>query len=104
VLSEVHRALRPGGRLLLVDLLPHDRIELRERLGHVWLGFSEEQVRKWLEEAGFARVQVRALAPDPDARGPALFAATAIRDGGPEVVRETTGPATATHQTERRTG
>ena len=72
--------LRPGGRLLVVDLLPHDRVEYRERMGHVWLGFSEKQITGWLEGAGFSRVKVLALPSDPGAKAPGLFVATGIRN------------------------
>lgn len=79
VLSEAHRVLRDGGRLLVVDLQPHDHAEYRQQMGHVWLGFSGEQMRAWLHEAGFTDVRVRPLAPDPAAKGPALFVAAARR-------------------------
>ncbi|RPJ84188.1 MAG: methyltransferase domain-containing protein, partial [Acidobacteria bacterium] len=39
VLAEAARALRPGGRLLVADMLPHDHDEYRQTMGHVWLGF-----------------------------------------------------------------
>jgi SAM-dependent methyltransferase len=76
VLGEAHRVLRTGGRLLLVDLAPHDE-DYRERFGHVWMGFSETQVNEWLLDAGFTGVRVIALPRDPGALGPELFAATA---------------------------
>jgi ArsR family transcriptional regulator len=76
VLNEAGRVLRPRGRLLLVDLQPHGRQEYRQQMGHVWLGFSEEQVTNWLAEAGFGSIRVRALPADPDVKGPALFVAT----------------------------
>jgi ubiquinone/menaquinone biosynthesis C-methylase UbiE/DNA-binding transcriptional ArsR family regulator len=76
-LAEVARVLRPGGRVLVVDMLPHDREEYQQQMGHVWLGFSEKQIAKFLAGAGLSHARVRALPMDPDAKGPALFAAIA---------------------------
>ena len=57
-------------------MLPHDRTEYQQQMGHVWLGFSEDTMRRYLIAAGFSTVRLQALPPDPDAEGPALFAAT----------------------------
>jgi len=76
-LAEVARVLKPGGRVLIVDMLPHDRAEYQQQMGHVWLGFSDRAIRKFLESAGFERPQVHALPVDDDAKGPGLFAAIA---------------------------
>jgi ArsR family transcriptional regulator len=78
-LAEVGRVVRPGGRVLVVDMLPHDREEYQQQMGHVWLGFSEKQIARFLTGAGFGDVRVRPVPADPDARGPALFAAVASR-------------------------
>ncbi len=78
-LAEVARVLRPGGRLLVVDMQPHERVEYQQQMGHVWLGFSEKQITRLLTGAGFTDVRIRALPIDPDAKGPALFAAIATR-------------------------
>jgi ArsR family transcriptional regulator len=74
---EMARVVKPRGRLLLVDMLPHERENYRQQMGHVWLGFSNDQIRRLLEAAGFADVTVTTLPPDPKAKGPTLFAATA---------------------------
>ena len=78
-LSEVGRVVRTGGRVLVVDMLPHDREEYQQQMGHVWLGFSEKQISRFLTGAGFGEVRVRMLPADPDAKGPALFAAIAVK-------------------------
>ncbi len=77
VIREAARVLAPGGRLLICDMLPHDREEYKQQMGHVWLGFGEDQIRKLLTAAGFENVRFAALAPDPSAKGPALFVASA---------------------------
>lgn len=76
-LAEAKRVLKPGSRLLIVDMAPHDREEYRQQMGHVWLGFSEDQTRRFLEQAGFARIRVMPLPSAEDAKGPGLFVATA---------------------------
>jgi ubiquinone/menaquinone biosynthesis C-methylase UbiE/DNA-binding transcriptional ArsR family regulator len=78
-LAEIQRVLRPGGRLVVVDMVSHGRAEYREQMGHVWQGFAEPQLRGWLEGAGLRRVRWHALAPDPHAKGPLLFAASAAK-------------------------
>ena len=76
-LSEVSRVLKSGGRLLIVDMLPHDRVEYQQQMGHVWLGFSQPTIRKYLEAAGFERPAITLLPAEERAKGPSLFVATA---------------------------
>lgn len=78
-LAEAGRALRPGGRLLVVDMLPHDRADYRQAMGHVWQGFGEREIGEWLAAAGFESTRYQILPADPVARGPTLFAASARR-------------------------
>jgi ArsR family transcriptional regulator len=77
VLAEVRRTLRPGGRLLLVDLRAHDRAEYPEEMGHLWPGFEAEQISAWLTGAGLVPGPRHLVAPDTEARGPMLFLQTA---------------------------
>jgi len=76
-LADVNRVLKPGGRLLIVDMLPHDREEYQQQMGHVWLGFSEKTIKKYLEAAGFERPAITLLPAEERAKGPSLFVATA---------------------------
>jgi ubiquinone/menaquinone biosynthesis C-methylase UbiE len=82
-LAEVARVLAPGGRVILVDMLPHDRDSYRLQMGHVWLGFSDDHVRRLLAEAGFEDVRIVLLPPDARAKGPGLFVATAHKQTQP---------------------
>jgi ubiquinone/menaquinone biosynthesis C-methylase UbiE len=75
-LAEIARVLKGGGRLVVVDMLPHDREQYRQQMGHVWLGFSEEHTHRLLTEAGFEGTRVVPLPADPKVKGPALFVAT----------------------------
>ena len=76
-LAEMHRVLKSGGRLLIVDMLPHERVEYQQQMGHVWLGFAEKTMKKHLEAAGFEKAVISSLPADENAKGPSLFVATA---------------------------
>jgi ubiquinone/menaquinone biosynthesis C-methylase UbiE len=76
ILADVARVVRSGGRLVVTDMLPHDREEYRRQMGHVWLGFSEEQISRLTAAAGFQNVRVVSLPADAEAKGPAMFVAT----------------------------
>jgi ArsR family transcriptional regulator len=77
VLREVRRTVGAGGRLVIVDMMAHQREELRAEMGHVWLGFRPQQLTGWLEEAGMTATRQMPLPAHPGATGPTLFVATA---------------------------
>jgi ArsR family transcriptional regulator len=52
VLAETARTLRPGGRLVVIELAAHARADLTERLAHRWPGFSDDAMRGLLYDAG----------------------------------------------------
>jgi ArsR family transcriptional regulator len=80
-IAEIARVLKPGGRLVVVDMLPHDREVYRQQMGHIWLGFAEDHVRALLTEAGFGSVRIAPLPPDSRVKGPGLFTATGTMPG-----------------------
>lgn len=79
VCAEVARVLKPGGRFVVADMLPHEHDEYRQTMGHVWMGFAPRQVERMLAASGFDPVRVHALDPERGVKGPALFVAAGTR-------------------------
>jgi ubiquinone/menaquinone biosynthesis C-methylase UbiE len=61
-LVAAHRILRPGGRVLILDLLAHNFEQARELYADLWLGFSEVALHQMLAAAGFDQVRVAVVA------------------------------------------
>jgi ArsR family transcriptional regulator len=74
---EVARVVKPGGRMLVVDLRPHTREEYRHEMGHLWMGFAGEQLENWAADSGMEGFNHVNLPADPETKGPPLFVATA---------------------------
>jgi len=50
---EMHRVLKPGGRVFLADLTEHGNRELKEAMHDVWQGFSKNEIKEWFSKCGF---------------------------------------------------
>ncbi|HEY4330659.1 MAG TPA: metalloregulator ArsR/SmtB family transcription factor [Phycisphaerae bacterium] len=75
--QEVHRILKPGGLILILDLQPHQVELFREKLNHRHMGFSQAQLTPWLHAAGFANIRWHPLS---SAKGRSKESATPIPD------------------------
>ncbi|XZE20454.1 ArsR/SmtB family transcription factor [Pirellulaceae bacterium SH449] len=80
VFDQIHRVTRNGGRLVMLDMVPHDRSEYRESMGHMWQGFSESQICSWLQQANWKDIRYELVPPEPEAKGTGLFVASAVRN------------------------
>ncbi len=67
-LAAAHKILKPGGRLMILDLLSHSFEQARTLYAHVWLGFSEVELLRLVEKAGFRDAEVSVVSRE--ARAP----------------------------------
>ena len=55
--AEAFRILKPGGRIVVLDLVRHNHEEARELYADLWLGFTEVELMGYLRKAGFKNVE-----------------------------------------------
>src|SRR5208337_4521678 len=61
-LASAAKLLKPHGQILILDLLKHNFEEARKLYGDRWLGFAESDLQRWLETAGFRRIEISIVA------------------------------------------
>ena len=65
-IQSTHRLLKAGGQLMILDLLEHQFEKARELYGDLWLGFAESDLHKWLEAAGFKKIEITVVAREEE--------------------------------------
>jgi len=61
-IAAAYELLRPGGQIMILDLLQHTFEKARELYGDRWLGFTENDLHRWLEAAGFRKLEISVVA------------------------------------------
>ena len=60
------RILKPGGQVMILDLVKHKFEKATELFGDRWPGFAEGELHQWLESAGFAQIEVSVVAREEE--------------------------------------
>ena len=63
-IRSAHQILRPGGQIMILDLLTHHFEKAGELYGDRWPGFAESDLQKWLEDAGFKKIEISIVAAE----------------------------------------
>ncbi len=65
-IAAAHRILKPGGRIVILDLLAHNFERARELYADLWLGFSEVELHRMLADAGFTGSDISVVSRDEE--------------------------------------
>ena len=61
------KILKPGGKIIILDLLSHTYEQAKELYAHVWLGFSSVELHTLLTKAGFKNLEIQIVSREPQA-------------------------------------
>lgn len=61
-IAACHRILKTGGQIMILDLLQHQFEQARELYGDLWLGLPESDLHRWMEAAGFKKIEISVVA------------------------------------------
>jgi ubiquinone/menaquinone biosynthesis C-methylase UbiE/DNA-binding MarR family transcriptional regulator len=76
--AEAWRILKPGGRIVVLDLLRHNYEEAREMYADLWLGFTPVEVSRFLRQAGFKNISASVV--DSEEEAPRFETLLAVAD------------------------
>jgi len=65
--AEAWRILKPGGRIVVLDLMRHTYEQARDLYADLWLGFTEVEVGRFLRQAGFSKVETSVVHREEEA-------------------------------------
>jgi 2-polyprenyl-3-methyl-5-hydroxy-6-metoxy-1,4-benzoquinol methylase len=63
-IRQAYAILRTGGQIMILDLLRHTFEKAGELYGDRWPGFAESDLHRWLEDAGFKRIEISIVAAE----------------------------------------
>jgi ArsR family transcriptional regulator len=78
-IESAFRILKPGGRILILDLASHTHEQAKELYAHVWLGFSGVELHAMLDKSGFRDPEVSVVAREQQAPNFQTILATGLK-------------------------
>jgi ArsR family transcriptional regulator len=78
-IEKAFRIIKPGGQIMILDLMKHKFDKAKELFGDRWLGFDEGELHQWLESAGFREIEVSVVAREEEEPYFETLLASAIR-------------------------
>ena len=78
-IEQSFRIIKPGGQIMILDLMKHKFDKAKELFGDRWLGFDEGELYQWLESAGFREIEVSVVAREEEEPYFETLLASAIR-------------------------